>query len=145
MPKIDFSRVDDYNGIPEQEKRNKDDYEAIAEAFLVRRENEKKAIKNKASKNKDIFLKVIYTFRMNRVVRRKELADIVGCSGETISQIARLLKRFKLISSTDEGYVRKRKFYMFLKSFLREHPEFYKTEEGNSLSTMYENVVRFSR
>jgi len=142
MPKIDFSKVADYFDVPKGKKgrKSKDDYEEIVKAFLEKRENEKNA-----SQDKDAFLKLIYTFRVNRVVRRKDLAGRVGCSLETISHIVRLLKRFNLIGRTESGYVRKRKFYLFLKSFLSEHPEFYSSKEKSCLSTAYENVVRFSR
>ncbi len=99
------------------------DYEDIEEAFLRRKENEKHDYQNEA-----IFTRAIYIFRISEIVRREDLAEQVGCSVEPIKKVVKLLKRFNLIESGRDGYVKKPKFNKFLRRFLRKHPDFFGDE-----------------
>ncbi len=62
---------------------------------------------------------------MSDRIRREDLAEQVGCTPETVSRMVRLLKRFNLIETTPQGYVKKPKFNKFLRRFVRAHPEFF--------------------
>jgi hypothetical protein len=97
------------------------DYEQIEQAFLEKREKEEKH----DSEAGNCFPKLIYTLRVNDQIRREDLAEQVGCSVETVSRMVRLLKRFTLIETTPQGYVKKPKFNKFLRVFARRHLAFF--------------------
>lgn len=96
------------------------DYEEIEKAFLEKHENERHDPENGTN-----FPRAIFTLRVSDRVRREDLAEQVGCSVETVSRIVRLLKRFTLIETTPQGYMKKPKFNKFLRRFVRAHPEFF--------------------
>jgi hypothetical protein len=114
--------LDDYSDIQKIGSQLMD-YEDIEKAFLEKKENEKHDYKNEA-----IFSKSIYILRISDIVKRDDLAEQVGCSVETIKKVVKLLKRYNLIDSTRNGYIKKPKFNKFLRRFLKKHPEFFGDE-----------------
>lgn len=95
------------------------DYEEIEKAFMEKYENEKHDPENGA-----VFPKAIFTLRVSDRIRREDLAEQVGCTPETVSRMVRVLKRFTLIETSPQGYVKKPKFNKFIRRFVRAHPEF---------------------
>lgn len=116
----DNSCLDDYSEIQRAGSQLLD-YEQIEQAFLEKREKEEKH----DSEAGNCFPKLIYTLRVNDQIRREDLAEQVGCSVETVSRMVRLLKRFTLIETTPQGYVKKPKFNKFLRVFARRHLAFF--------------------
>ena len=66
-----------------------------------------------------------FILHITRAIRRDDLAEQVGCSVDTVKRTVRLLKRFNLLDTTRDGYVKKPKFNKFLRRFSRAHPEFF--------------------
>jgi len=114
----DNCALDDYSEI-QRAGSQLTDYEDIEQAFLEKKENEKHDYKNEA-----VFSKAIYILRINDVIKRDDISEQVGCSIETTRNIIKLLKRFNLIDSNKNGYVKKPKFNKFLRRFLKSHPDF---------------------
>jgi CRP-like cAMP-binding protein len=115
----DNCSLDDYSEI-QQASSQLLDYEETEKAFLEKHENEKHDPENGA-----VFPKAIFTLRVSDRIRREDLAEQVGCTPETVSRMVRLLKRFTLIETTPQGYVKKPKFNKFIRRFVRAHPEFF--------------------
>jgi hypothetical protein len=105
------------------------DYDAIKGTFLEKGENEKHALRDEDG----MFAKIVWILRATKAVRRDDLAEQVGCSVETVSRAIKILKRYNLLDSTRDGYVKKPKFNKFLRRFAKEHSEFF--EPPTSLST----------
>ncbi|GAB4137455.1 MAG: hypothetical protein Fur0037_02580 [Planctomycetota bacterium] len=61
---------------------------------------------------------------MAKAIRRGDLAEQAGCGIDTVKRAVRLLKRFNLLDTTRDGYVKKPKFNKFLRRFGRKHPKF---------------------
>jgi len=96
------------------------DYEDIEKAFLEKKENEKHDYQNESA-----FTKTIYILRISDIVKREDLAEQAGCGLDSIKNTVKLLKRYNLIDSTRNGYIKKPKFNKFLRRFLKKHPEFF--------------------
>jgi len=96
------------------------DYEEIEKAFLEKHENERHDQESGTN-----FPRAVFTLRVSDRIRREDLAEQVGCAPETVSRMVRLLKRFNLIETTPQGYVKKPKFNKFLRRFVRAHAEFF--------------------
>ena len=105
------------------------DYEEIEAAFLKKKENEKHDYRNES-----VFSRTIYIMRINDLIRRDDLIEQVGCSADSIKVVIKLLKRYNLIESGRDGYVKKPKFNKFLRRFLKENTDFLvaKSEGGSS-------------
>lgn len=97
------------------------DYEDIEKAFLGKWEQEKHAV----GEEKGFFSRLIFLLHITRVILREDLAEQAGCSVETVKRAVRLLKRFNLLDTTRDGYVKKPKFNKFLRRFSRQHKEFF--------------------
>ena len=97
------------------------DYEDIEKAFLKKWEQEKHA----EGEDKGFFSRLIFLLHITRVIRREDLAEQAGCSVETVKRAVRLLKRFNLLDTTRDGYVKKPKFNKFLRRFSRQHKDFF--------------------
>ena len=98
-----------------------EDYERIEKAFLSKLDKEKHASDDEAG----YFPRLVFALRTNKAIRRDSLEEQVGCSVETVKRTVRLLKRFNLIDSTRDGYVKKPKFNKFLRRFVKERPDFF--------------------
>ena len=96
------------------------DYDQIEQDFMDKWEHEKHA----HGEDKGFFSRLIFILHITRAIRREDLAEQVGCSVETVKRIVRLLKRFNLLDTTRDGYVKKPKFNKFLRRFSREHRDF---------------------
>ena len=97
------------------------DYDQIEQDFMDKWAQEKHA----QGRDKGFFSRLIFTLHITRTIRREDLAEQVGCSVDTVKRVIRLLKRFNLIDTTRDGYVKKPKFNKFLRRFSREHREFF--------------------
>ncbi len=97
------------------------DYDQIEQAFLRKWEQEKHA----HGEEKGFFSRLIFILHITRVIRREDLAEQAGCSVDTVKRVVRLLKRFNLLDTGRDGYVKKPKFNKFLRQFAREHAEFF--------------------
>ncbi len=64
-----------------------------------------------------------------KTIRREDLADLVGCSVESVRKVIKLLKRYEMINSTKDGYRKKPKFNKILRRYRKEHPDFLKNDE----------------
>ena len=62
-------------------------------------------------------------------IRRKDLADMAGSSPDYVSKKVRLLRRFHLVKTTKDGYVKLPKFVRFMRKLLQDRPDFLK--KGN--------------
>jgi 5S rRNA maturation endonuclease (ribonuclease M5) len=98
------------------------DYDQIEKAFLQKWEKQRFA---HDEEERNQFPRLLFILRITRVIRRDDLAEQVGCSVETVKRSVRLLKRFNLLDTTRDGYVKKPKFNKFLRRFLKAHPEFF--------------------
>ena len=115
--------LDDYSDIQKMGSQLMD-YEDIERIFLDRKEREKDHYQNE-----NIFVRAIHTLRINDSIKREDLAEQVGCGMESIRLVIKLLKRFNLIDSQKNGYVKKPKFNKFLRRFLKTYPDFLKWKE----------------
>jgi len=111
------------------------DYEEIEKIFLEKWKREKFA----SNKEKGNFPRLIQTLRVTETIRRDDLAEQSGCSNETVKRAVRLLKRFNLIDTTRDGYVKKAKFIKFLRRFVKNQPEFFKEATEGSTLFLFEN------
>jgi len=111
------------------------DYDPIEAAFLKRLDQEKHA----AHEEVGYFPRLIFILRTTRAIRRDDWAEQAGCSPETVKRIVRMLKRFNLLDTTPDGYVKKPKFNKFLRRFLRQHPDFFDASMGGSGFNSFEN------
>ncbi|MFH1283835.1 MAG: CHC2 zinc finger domain-containing protein [bacterium] len=119
----DNCALDDYSEI--QKKASElTDYNAVKKAFLERKENEKHD-----SQNEGIFARAIQCLYEKKDIRREDLADLVGCSTESVRKIIKLLKRYEMVNTSKDGYRKKPKFNKFLRRFSRECPDFFKNNE----------------
>ena len=71
------------------------------------------------------FPQIIFIMRVTQAIRRDDLAEQAGCSVDTVKRTVRLLKRFNLLDTTREGYMKKPKFNKFLRRFARDHQKFF--------------------
>lgn len=115
----DNCSLDDYSEICRASSQLVD-YAQIEGAFL------KKWARAKHAGDEDAayFARLIFILRVTKVIRRDDLAEQAGCSLETVKRMVRLLKRFNLLDTTRDGYVKKPKFNKFLRRFVRKHPKF---------------------
>ena len=120
----DNCALDDYSEI-QKNSSELTDYEAIEKAFIEKKENEKHD-----SQNEGIFARAIKCLYEKKTIRREDLADLVGCSAESVRKVIKLLKRYEMINTTKDGYRKKPKFNKFLRRFRKEHPEFLKNDEN---------------
>jgi len=93
------------------------DYPNIRDVFIKKLENSKHG-----SSDNVAFVRAMAVLRVNERIPREDLAEQVGVSTKTISRIINILRRFNLIGSSKQGYLKKPKFLRFLKRF-REEPE----------------------
>ena len=115
----DSCSLDDYSGI-QKACSQLTDYEDVERVFLEKQENERYD-----HKSEGIFSKAVYILRVSEVVKRDALAEQVGCGADAISKVVKVLKRFNLIDSSRDGYVKKPKFNKFIRRFLKKHPDFF--------------------
>ena len=108
------------------------DYDQIEQEFVERSELERYAGEDGSGN----LAKIIFVLHTTRAVRRDDLAEQSDCSVDTIKRIVRMLKRYNLIESTRDGYVKKPKFNKFLRRFLKEHPDFFAEVGGAGLSLL---------
>jgi len=116
----DNCSLDDYSEICRASSQLVD-YDQIEGAFLKKWERAKHAGGNDDA---GYFPRLIFILRVTKVIRRDDLAEQAGCSVETVKRAVRLLKRFNLLDTTRDGYVKKPKFNKFLRRFVRKHPKF---------------------
>jgi 5S rRNA maturation endonuclease (ribonuclease M5) len=116
----DNCSLDDYSEICRASSQLVD-YDQIEEAFLKKWERAKHA---GGDEDAGYFPRLIFILRVTKVIRRDDLAEQAGCSLETVKRTVRLLKRFNLLDTTRDGYVKKPKFNKFLRRFVRKHPKF---------------------
>jgi len=116
----DNCALDDYSQIARYGSQLLD-YEQIEQAFLKKWEQEKHA----QGDERGLFSRMIFALHISRVVRREDLAEQTGGSVESVKRVVRLLKRFNLIDTTRDGYVKRPKFNKFLRRFAREHRDFF--------------------
>ena len=102
----DNCSLDDYSEICRASSQLAD-YDQIEQAFLKKWERAKHAGTDEDAR---YFPRVVSILRVTRVIRRDDLAEQAGCSLETVKRTVRLLKRFNLLETTPEGYVKKPKF-----------------------------------
>jgi len=114
------SRLDEYSKIS-QIWSELWDYEEIEQAFLQKAAN----VKHSSETDEMLFPRIIFNLYVNKVIRRDDLAEQVSCSVETVKRTIQLLKRFNLIESTRDGYLKKPKFNKFLRRFSKEHQDFF--------------------
>ena len=98
------------------------DYEQIAQAFLKKRADEERVNGSTAPSH---FSQLIYALRATDAIRRDELVEQLDCGLDTVKRGVQLLKRFNLLDSTKDGYVKKPKFNRFLRRFLAAQPDFF--------------------
>jgi len=118
----DSCGLDDYSEIQRAGSQLLD-YDDIEKAFLKKKKDEEHDYQKEA-----VFTKSIYILRVSDMVKRDDLAEQAGCSMDPIKKVIRLLKRFNLIDSTKNGYIKKPKFNKFLRRFLKKNPGFFKVE-----------------
>ena len=111
------------------------DYDQIKEVFEKKVEQEKHA----PNKQSGQFARLIFLLRINHVIRRDDLSEQAGCTIETIKRVVRLLKRFNLLDTTQEGYVKRPKFNKFLRRFMRERRDFFEGVMWGSGSNSFED------
>jgi hypothetical protein len=116
----DNCALDDYSQITRYGSQLLD-YEEIEQAFLKKWEAEKHG----QGDERGLFSRMIFALHITRVVRREDLAEQTGSSVESVKRVVRLLKRFNLLDTTRDGYVKKPKFNKFLRRFSRAHPDFF--------------------
>jgi 5S rRNA maturation endonuclease (ribonuclease M5) len=116
----DNCSLDDYSEICRASSQLVD-YDQIEEAFLKKWERAKHA---GGDEDAGYFPRLIFILRVTKVIRRDDLAEQAGCSLETVKRTVRLLKRFNLLDTTRDGYVKKPKFNKFLRRLVRKHPKF---------------------
>ena len=107
------------------------DYEQIAQAFLKKRADEEH-VNGSAT---GFFPQLIYALRAADAIRRDELVEQLDCGLETVNRGVKLLKRFNLLDSTKDGYVKKPKFNRFLRRFLAAQPDFLKSLDRGAPET----------
>ncbi len=112
--------LDDYSEISRHGSQLLD-YEQIEKAFLKKWEQQRFA---HDEEERNHFPRLVFVLRTTRVVRREDLAEQVGCGIDTVKRAVRLLKRFNLLDTTRDGYVKKPKFNKFLRRFIKAHPDF---------------------
>jgi 5S rRNA maturation endonuclease (ribonuclease M5) len=117
----DNCSLDDYSEICRASSQLVD-YDQIEGAFLKKWERAKHA--GGDDEDAGYFPRLIFILRVTKVIRRDDLAEQAGCSLETVKRTVRLLKRFNLLDTTRDGYVKKPKFNKFLRRFVRKHPKF---------------------
>jgi len=111
------------------------DYDQIEQAFLEKWKQEKHAADGKES----FFPKLIFILRVSPKIRRDDLAEQAGCSVDTVRRAVRLLKRFNLIDTTRDGYVKKPKCNKFLRRFIPAHPDFFEDPDWGAGSNLFED------
>lgn len=116
----DNCALDDYSEISQASSQLMD-YDQIEQAFLKKWDRAKHAGGNDEA---GYFTRLVYLLRITKVIRRDDLAEQAGCGVDTVKRVVRLLKRFNLLDTTRDGYVKKPKFNKFLRSFGQKHPKF---------------------
>jgi hypothetical protein len=116
----DNFQLDDYSEY-QRHRHRLHDYDRAKAEFLEIAQREKHDPQSNAS-----FRKMVSYLRFHDTIRRNELAEMVGCAPEYISEMMRVLKRYEFIDSTRDGYAKRPKFNRFLRRLSREHPEFLK-------------------
>jgi hypothetical protein len=112
--------LDDYSEISRHGSQLLD-YDQIEKAFLNKWEQQRFA---HDEDERNHFPRLVFVLRTTRVIRREDLAEQVGCGIDTVKRTVRLLKRFNLLDTTRDGYVKKPKFNKFLRRFIKAHPAF---------------------
>ena len=107
------------------------DYEQIAQAFLKKRADEEH-VNGSAT---GFFPQLIYALHTTDAIRRDDLVEQLDCGLETVNRGVKLLKRFNLLDSTKDGYVKKPKFNRFLRRFLAAQPDFLKSLDRGAPET----------
>ncbi|MFQ5583458.1 MAG: hypothetical protein ACE5GL_03370, partial [Calditrichia bacterium] len=95
------------------------DYDKAKAEFMEIVDREKHDPSGKAS-----FRKMVKYLRYSDTIRRNELAEMVGCTADYITEMMRILKKYEFIDSTRDGYAKRPKFNRFLRKFSRECPAF---------------------
>jgi len=119
----DNCSLDDYSDICRASSQLLD-YDQIEAAFI----NKRAKAKHAGIEQADFFPRMIAILRVTKVIRRDDLAEQAGCQLDTVKRLVRFLKRFNLLDTTRDGYVKKPKFNKFLRRFTRNHPDFFEIE-----------------
>lgn len=121
----DNCRLDTYSDVC-REQEALDDFDGICREFGRISEREKHS-----SEGEHVFQRLVHGLwtigarKDNRTpVRRNDLADVAGCSPRYVSDRIHVLKKFHLIESTRDGYVKTPKFNRFMAKLQKEKPEF---------------------
>jgi len=115
----DNCALDDYSEI-KRAGSQLTDYEDIEKEFLENKQNEKHDYQSET-----VFTRCIYILRISDMVKREDLAEQAGCGLDPLKKIVKLLKRFNLIDSNKNGYIKKPKFNKFLRRFLKSNTDFF--------------------
>lgn len=98
------------------------DYDRVEKVFLKKAAY---AATHSSSGGEHSFVKIIYQFKINTVLRRDDLKDFVGCGLDAVKKTISLLKTFHLIKSDKNGYRKQPKFVKFLREFERKNKTFF--------------------
>lgn len=107
------------------------DYEKVAAAFLKKVANGT----HSAVGDHGYFPRIVYHLRVNSAVRREDIVEQIGCSKDTVQDVVNLLRKYNLLESTKDGYVKKPKFNKFMRRFLKENENFFE-KVGEELETV---------
>lgn len=118
----DNCALDDHSNITRQSSQLVD-YDEIAKAFAKKQEDEKHG--SDVEEGLGPFTRLLFALRTNHNIRREDLIEQAGLSGDSAKRSIRFLKRFNLVDSGRDGYAKKPKFNKFLRRFMRERPEFF--------------------
>lgn len=98
-----------------------DDYDQIARAFVDRKIKDER---NNISGRTSTFALFIKTIFSHHIMRRYDLAEIIGVDIRTVQRYMSPMRRFGLIGSSKNGYYKTKKFNRFFKQFMKENPDF---------------------
>ncbi len=121
----DNCMLDEYSEL----KRKQDelcDYGEIETLFLRMMEKEKTSITER-----NVLARMLNTLwsagigedSKRSAIKKADFCDMIGCSKETVGKKIKILKRYSLIETTKDGYVKLPKFIRFLKRFRKDHPD----------------------
>jgi hypothetical protein len=102
------------------------DYQILKDAFIAKKDRGKHS-----DGGENYFLKFIFALRINSSIRRDDLVEQVGCDKSTMTKYIQFLRKYNLIESGKNGYVKKGRFNKFLRKFLKEKPDFLKNNPKN--------------
>lgn len=100
------------------------DYDAIKDEFLSSADNSRFDGRGVGG----TFQRLVFLLHINQKIKRDDLSEQLDCKPETVTRGMKVLKRFNLIDSTKDGYMKKPKFNKFLSRFKAENPDFLTVE-----------------